>query len=136
MQRDRSHSTLGRRYFSHGPLRSYHFWVSTALFVIVVFETAYYTTKLASRLDAEGILSMTFPAVVAAVLWLRVLMAHKDVYRACRLDTNDDWLAEDPRAEKILNSLAYMLYAGFALAMFMVGCLYVAAARVMAAAGR
>lgn len=132
MQGDRKFGGLGRRYFSHAPLRSYHFWLSTLLFLIVTFEAGYYSFRFAPRLNGEAVASMIFPALVAAVLWARVLITHRDIYRTY----HDRGLTEDAGTEKLLDNLAYLLYAGFGLAMFALGSLYMAAATAITAATR
>jgi hypothetical protein len=131
MQGGRNYGGLGRRYFSRAPLHSHHFWLSTLLFLIVIFEAGYYSLRFASRMDSEALASMIFPALVAAVLWVRVLIAHRDVYRTYHSGGNTQGIPEDPRTEKLLNNLAYLLYAGFGLAMFALGSLYVAAAKAI-----
>ena len=97
----------------------------------MIFEAGYYSLRFAPRLDGEALASMVFPALVAAVLWARVLIAHRDVYRTYHPGGDAQGISEDPRGEKLLNNLAYLLYAGFGLAMFALGSLYVAAAKAI-----
>jgi len=136
MQGDKNYGGLGRRYFSRPPFQSYHFGLSTLLLFIVIFEAVYYSIRFAPHLNGETLASMAFPALVATVLWARVLIAHRDVNRTYHPNEGALEVAGNQTTEKLLNSLAYILYAGFGLAMFALGSLYVASARAIAEASR
>jgi hypothetical protein len=133
MKRD-SFGGLGRRYFSHSPLHSYHFWVVTVLLLIVLFEAAFYTSHLSSVLGPEAMLAFVFPAIVGLVLWFRVLVAHRQVFDVYRSNRGPADTSGAAMTDTLLNNVAYMLYAGFALSMFALGCLYAAAAQAITAA--
>jgi hypothetical protein len=110
-----SKSSLGRRYFSRALLRSYHFWVSTLFLMLVASEAVFFTVRFRSHLDSEARLLMMLPVVVMTVLWFKLLRSHQSVHAAY----GDDLAAhmdQDPTVENILENLAYLSYAGFALA--------------------
>lgn len=78
-----------------------------------------------------------FPSVVMVVLWFRVWKAHRDVYDAFRDSSSGEGGGSsdgsDVRLNALLDNLAYMSYAGFALALFAVGSAYAAIAQGIAA---
>jgi hypothetical protein len=88
----------------------------------------YYTMRFQTELGAEATLSMIFPVVVVAFLWFRVWKAHHDVSQVYKSSEgiNEETNNEDPRIEVLINNLGYMLYGGFALALFALGSAYVA----------
>lgn len=132
MSRFDTSDRFGRRYFSRSPWSSYHFWVTTFFFLLVASLGLYYAIRFSERLNTEATLMIVFPSVVMAVVWFRVWKAHRDVYDAFR-DSSDGQggssEANDARVNVLLNNLAYMSYAGFALALFAVGSTYVALAQ-------
>lgn len=96
----------------------------------------YYAIRFSERLNVEATMMIVFPSVVMAVVWFRVWKAHRDVYDAFR-DSSDGQGGgsdgNDARVNVLLDNLAYMSYAGFALALFAVGSTYVALAQSIGA---
>lgn len=127
----------GRRYFSRSPWSSYHFWVSTFFLLLVASIGLYFAMRFSERLNAEATMTIFFPTVVMTVLWFRVWKAHRDVYTAfCESSSGPRDRAadgEDLRVNVLFDNLAYMSYAGFALALFAVGSAYLAIGQGIAA---
>jgi hypothetical protein len=125
------------KYFSRSPWRSYHFLVSTLLLLMVAFFPIevlmdFRLVRLSpiqfthSRLPPTTSLFWMFaPIVVLVVLWVRVWIAHSDVYQAIHF-TPVEKLTEDARMAVPLDALAYMLYGGLNLALFAVAIAYAA----------
>jgi hypothetical protein len=132
MERHGKRSSFGRRYFSRPPLRSYHFWVSTLFVLVVASEAVFFTVSLRAHLDSEASASMILPAVVMSVLWFKLLRSNQNVYEAYR-DAPAAMVDQHPAAETVLDNLAYLSYAGFGLALFALGSVYVALAWGIAA---
>jgi len=126
-------SGFGRRYFSRPPLRSYHFWVSTIFVLLVASEAAFYTVRFRSLLNSEAGASMILPVVVILLIWFKVLRSHQRVYAVYR-NLNAAQLLQEGALETVLDNLAYLSYAGFCLALFAVGSVYIALAWSLAAA--
>ena len=76
---------------------------------------------------------MILPVVVMTVLWFKLLRSHQSVYEAYR-DVSATQTDPDPAVETILDNLAYLSYAGFGLALFALGSVYVALAWSISAA--
>ena len=125
--------SLGRRYFSGAPLRSYHFWVNTFFLMLVAWEAVLFTMRFRSLLGSAASASMILPVVAMAVLWFKLLRSHQSVH-----DTYGDSLAshmdQDPAVENILDNLAYLSGSGFTLALSAVGSVYIALGWGIAAA--
>lgn len=138
MSQFNSSRRFGRRYFSRSPWSSYHFWVTTFFFLLVASLGLYYAIRFSERLNVETTLMIVFPSVVMAVLWFRIWTAHRDVYDALR-NSSDGQVGgssegNDTTVNVLLDNLAYMSYAGFALGLFAVGSTYVAMAQSIAVA--
>lgn len=72
---------------------------------------------------------MFAPIVVLVTLWVRVWKAHSDVYEAIRSTSTEgrtEFVDIDPKIEVSRDALAYMLYAGFCLALSAVCLAYAA----------
>ena len=136
MSRFDTPSQFGRRYFSRSPWNSYHFWVTTFFFLLVASLGLYYAIRFSERLNVEATLMIIFPSVVMAVVWFRVWKTHRDVYDAFRDSPDGQGRGSDvndARVNVLLDNLAYISYAGFALALFAVGSTYVALAQSIGA---
>ena len=70
-------------------------------------------------LDTSVIWSMFTPVITMVVLWVRVWKAHNDVYQAIHI-TSVEERTKDARIAVPLDALAYILYAGFSLALLAV----------------
>jgi hypothetical protein len=68
---------------------------------------------------------MFAPVLALAILWVRVWIAHSDVYQAIHFAPVEK-LTEDARIAVPLDALAYMLYSGLNLALFAVALAYAA----------
>jgi hypothetical protein len=113
------------KYFSRPPWRSYHFLLIT-FFLLMVTSFPIVIIVLA-RLSPKVsvILPMFAPVVAMVVLWVRVWRAHSDVYEAVHHMTVEE-RSKDARIAVPLDALAYMLYAGFGLALLAVCLAYAA----------
>jgi hypothetical protein len=125
------------KYFSRPPWRSYYFLVNTYLLLVVTFFPIQIIMDFRlvrlfpiqiirhSQLSLNSSVFWLFtPIVTLIVLWGRVWKAHSDVYQAIH-STSLEGRAEDARIAIPLDALAYMLYAGFGLALSAVGLTYV-----------
>lgn len=128
-------SSLGRRYFSRPPLRSYYFWVSTISVFIVISEAVFFVVRLRMRLNGEALSLMIFSVAVLVVLWSRLLISHRAVHKvycevlAARLDQ------DDPSLATVLDTLAYLSYAGLGLALLALSSVYMALVWSVSAGG-
>ena len=80
-------------------------------------------------LNLRTVLSILTPIAAVDVLWLRVWKAHHDVYQVMQstsLGEQNQDADNNARILVSLNALAYMLYTGFALALFAVGLSFLA----------
>jgi len=101
---------------------------------MIVCEALYYLLRFGSRLGIDAIASISFPVLVVAGVWFRVLIAHQSLYDAYYDAGGKE--NRDPIPEKVLNNLAYLAYAGLGLALFAVGSLYVGLAKAVEAVAR
>ena len=123
MERNRRDG-LGCLYFSCTPLRSFHFWVNTLLLILIAWTAVFFRARFGSYLNAKASASMMVPVVVMAVLWFRLLRLHPSVRKEYADSLASD--ADQDTVEYLIDSLAYISYPAFTLALTAVASVYFA----------
>jgi hypothetical protein len=132
----RRHAVGRRNYFSRPPWRSYRFLVNTCFLLMVTMIPIYIILHFGLSPNIWAVLSIFTPVIAVIVLWLRVWKAHRDVYQVVSSTSageRNDNADTDARTMVPLDALAYMLYAGFGLALFAVGTSFLALAEFIGA---
>ena len=93
---------------------------------MIVCEAFYYIKRFGSILTREAEFWMILPLAALILLWLKVRRMHQDTFEAHLDHANSGEVGY--RSDELLDDLAYMSYAGLSLAMFAVGCAYLALA--------
>ena len=122
-------STLGRKVFSQGPLKSLHFWLGSLFLVVASCPAAWIVVRHGDRVSTEAFQWLLLGIVAVWLFWIRVWMAHarlhKYMTRVSSAGNDTDFVLEQAA------QLAYigLTLVGFATLGFLIALWRLAGAR-------